>query len=58
MLLYSVSDDYINYLLTIDRNVMFNKDRPYAGLLFELNEQKWYAPLTSFKEVFSLKFMY
>ena len=50
MLLYSVSDDYINYLLTIDRNVMFNKDRPYAGLLFELNEQKWYAPLTSFKE--------
>ena len=39
MLLYSVSDDYINYLLTIDRNVMFNKDRPYAGLLFELNDR-------------------
>lgn len=50
MQIYFVSDDYINHLLGVDGNVMFNKERPYAGCILEIEDQKWYVPLTSFKE--------
>ena len=37
---------------------MFNKERPYAGVVLVIEEQKWYAPLTSFKEYSNLKSTY
>lgn len=44
---YSVNDDYINYLHKADNKVIFNKNRPFVGPLFEIDGLKWFAPLSS-----------
>lgn len=50
---YSITDTYINYLHSYDNGVQLNernKLRPYVGLLLEMDEHKYYAPLSSYKE--------
>ena len=49
-----IKDKYINYLRKFDEHVCFNKGqkRPYVGILFEVNNQKYYAPLSSPKPKF------
>ena len=49
MFLYSVSDSYIVELKKVESKVMHNKDRPYAGPVFQQDGLKWYAPMTSDK---------
>ena len=52
MRFYTVSDDYINYLKKFEARVPNNYagGRPYIGLVFEINDFKYLAPLTSYKQ--------
>jgi protein AbiQ len=56
MQLYSVSDEYISYLSSKFPRVYSNKDntrvhtRKYLGVVMEINEHKYYIPLSSPKE--------
>lgn len=49
MELYNVKDEYIKYLQKFDKKVESNKSetRPYIGVVFEIHEQKYYAPFSS-----------
>lgn len=42
-----VETNYINYLSTFDRRVMFNKNgnRPYVGIVLHINDVDYFAPL-------------
>lgn len=53
---YTISDDYISYLRKFDNKVIDNKtstarkfDRKYIGVVFKINNFKYFAPLASFK---------
>ncbi|MGN0181300.1 MAG: type III toxin-antitoxin system ToxN/AbiQ family toxin [Candidatus Ornithomonoglobus sp.] len=54
--LYTVDDDYIEYLKHFDKQVMFAKgddyltDRKYLGVVLEINGFKYFAPLSSPKD--------
>ena len=51
--LYYITDKYINYLRTFDKNVYYNKNssRPYIGIVFKsINGMDYFAPLSSPKE--------
>ncbi len=50
--IYSVNDPYIAYLKTIDGKVQNNyeESKPYLGILCNVGEMDWYAPLTSQKD--------
>ena len=52
MQFYVVSDDYITHLKTVDKHVPNNygETRPYIGVVMEINNIKYLAPLTSHKE--------
>jgi protein AbiQ len=51
--IYEVEKAYIEYLLTVDETVHKEKDHPgakttkYLGVVLEINECKYFAPLTS-----------
>jgi protein AbiQ len=47
-----IKEDYIEYMNKFDSKVYYNKGegRPYIGILFEINNFKYYAPLSSPKE--------
>lgn len=49
MKFYNIKDDYIQFLRNYDDKVAENKNeqRPYAGVVFEINDIKYYAPFTS-----------
>lgn len=49
MQFYYVKDDYIEFLRKYDNKVPENKGehRPYVGIVFQINETKYYAPFTS-----------
>jgi protein AbiQ len=54
--LYIINDSYIEYLRQFDSKVIDNKDnanrkfdRKYIGIVFEINNFKYFAPLSSFK---------
>ncbi len=51
MQFYTVTDNYIAYLKNIDANVPDNYSgkRPYVGVVLEVGEHKYLAPLTSYK---------
>ena len=46
---YNIKDSYINYLRQYDSKVAENKkeSRPYVGIVFEINDIKYYAPFSS-----------
>lgn len=46
---YSVSNSYIKYLSKFDSKVPYNKEgkRTYIGIILEIGELKYYAPLSS-----------
>lgn len=53
---YTIKDDYISYLRKFDNKVIDNKtsdnrkfDRKYIGVVFKINNFKYFAPLASFK---------
>jgi len=49
---YTVSEDYISYLRTVDARVAHNygASRPYVGIVLTVNEEhRFLAPLTSYK---------
>lgn len=56
MKLYSVSDDYINYLRRTFPRIYSNKEdvrvhtRKYVGVVIEINKHKYYIPLSSPKK--------
>jgi len=52
---YTVSDKYITFLKTIDNRVSDNKNRkrPYVGVVLEINEHRYLAPLTSQEKKFN-----
>jgi len=52
MRFYTISDSYINYLKKLDATVPNNYSgkRPYIGVILEINEHKYLAPLTSYKQ--------
>ncbi|MCW6683023.1 type III toxin-antitoxin system ToxN/AbiQ family toxin [Aerococcaceae bacterium NML160702] len=49
MKIYYINESYIDYLRNYDSKVPENKNstRPYIGVVLEINEMKYYAPLTS-----------
>ncbi len=53
MKLYTVSDEYINHLRTVEPKVPYNTyadKKPFVGVVLEINDKKYLAPLTSPKE--------
>ncbi len=54
--IYSVSDKYIDYLRAFEPNVYSNKQdsrshtRKYIGTVLEINQMKYYVPMSSPKE--------
>lgn len=56
MLLYSISDEYINYLKSYEKGVYTNSDpllkktRKYLGYVILVNSWKYYVPLSSPKK--------
>ena len=52
MKLYTVSDDYIEFLQNFDSRVLSNKNqtRPYVGIVLIVNNLEFFVPLTSPKE--------
>lgn len=46
---YNINDKYINYLYQFDNKVPYNKNqkRPYIGVIIEINNIKYFAPLFS-----------
>ena len=51
--LYYVTDQYTDYLRNFESHVWSNSDkgkqRPYVGIVMDINNHKFYAPLTSVK---------
>lgn len=49
MKLYTISEDYIKKLREVDNKVMINKNekRPYIGIVFEIEQFQYFAPLSS-----------
>lgn len=47
--IYKIEDDYIDFLRKYDENVKYNKEkkRPYVGVVFVINNIKYFAPLAS-----------
>lgn len=50
---YNIDNNYINYLYQFDSKVPYNKEqkRPYIGIVIEVNNVKYFAPLFSPKNV-------
>ena len=55
LLFYEIDTEYINYLSSFSEHLFHNAkvtqtySRKYIGILFEINEIKYFAPLSSFK---------
>lgn len=51
LILVRLDSQYCNYLRQFDKKVPYNYDkkelRPFIGVLFEVNECKYFAPLSS-----------
>lgn len=49
MELYTINNDYINYLMKFSENVKYNKNesRPYVGILLKIEGHNYFAPLGS-----------
>ena len=54
LLLVTIKEEYCNYLRKFDKKVPYNygnkSNRPFIGVLFEVNLCKYFAPLSSPKE--------
>ena len=52
MRIYRIKDEYIDFLRKYDKKVSKNKKetRPFVGIVFEINNFKYFAPLSSPKE--------
>lgn len=52
---YEINNDYIDYLGSYESRLFHNKkqgqinERKYIGIVFQINEVKYFAPLSSFK---------
>lgn len=49
MKIYTIRDDYIDFLRSLDPNVLYNKKekRPYIGIVIVVNQCNYYVPLSS-----------
>ena len=49
---YIVKEEYINFLSKYDSHIAYNKEehRPYVGVVLEIEDKKYFAPLSSPKE--------
>ena len=49
MELYTINENYINYLRQFSKNVRYNKNesRPYVGVVLKVNEYDYFVPLGS-----------
>lgn len=52
MRIYRIKDEYIDFLRKYDKKVSKNKKetRPFVGIVFEINNFKYFVPLSSPKE--------
>lgn len=56
LLFYEIDSKYISFLAQYDQHLFQNAkitqnfSRKYIGILFEINDMKYFAPLSSFKE--------
>ncbi len=54
--LYEINTNYISYLRTYEPHLFFNKEesklnyRKYIGIVLEINDFQYFAPLSSFKD--------
>lgn len=48
MRIYRIKDEYIDFLRKYDEKVSKNKEetRPFVGIVFEINNFKYFAPLS------------
>ncbi len=58
LLFYTVDSKYIKYLSDFDSHISYNKDeighsRPYLGIVLQIEEHKYFAPLYSYKKHYS-----
>ena len=55
---YNIKDEYIKYLYEFDNKVPFNKQckRPYIGIVLDINETTYFAPMFSPKKQHMLFF--
>ena len=51
MKFYTISNSYIDFLKSIDRKVPnhYGGRKPFIGVVLEVNDHKYFAPLTSYK---------
>ena len=49
MKLYTIDDEYVEYMSQFDDKIAFNKGktRPYVGIVLEINKIQYFAPLYS-----------
>lgn len=49
MKLYTIDDEYVQYLSQHDKLIAYNKGktRPYVGIVFKINDIQYFAPLYS-----------
>ncbi|MCF2612093.1 MULTISPECIES: type III toxin-antitoxin system ToxN/AbiQ family toxin [Fusobacterium] len=49
MKLYTINEEYINYLRQFSENVKYNKkeSRPYVGIILKIDDYTYFAPLGS-----------
>jgi hypothetical protein len=49
MKIWKISDEYINEISNLDKNISYNKNstRPYVGVLFKIDKLQYFAPLSS-----------
>lgn len=47
MYIYTIKSEYIDFLSGFDNRIKTKGNRPYVGVLFEINNYKYFAPLSS-----------
>ena len=52
LMLFELDEKYYNFLVQYDSRIMYNKNaplgsRPYVGIVLDINNYKYFAPLTS-----------
>ena len=52
LMLFELEENYYNFLVKYDSKIMYNKNapigsRPYVGIVLDINNYKYFAPLTS-----------
>ncbi len=47
--LYTVNNEYLNFLYNVDKRVSLKTTRPYIGIVLKINDHVYFAPMSSKK---------